>query len=222
MFRYGFEVEGFAVGIAITNLGQIHIPPLGWATDGFPGLLEARSTKGKTLEDAYFETLHAIYGMSNRDNLKADFATYWEHKFSGPQMAELRRSRRFDPKDQLDIKSIYGKEPRALNGKTLASCQINISNLVSAEYSTDRVVDGKIEKQVKVPEQHGMLDISGIVRRLDTAFAREIKSSNRQPGFYAIKDTYRLEYRSLPNFVFPIDIPSARVFLAKIKKAVEG
>jgi hypothetical protein len=216
MFRYGFELEGFALGTGT----EIVIPPIGWPTDGFPGLVEIRTTGPNLLEDAYFGILKGLYGI--RDNICNLSIIHHEHKFSGKQVAEMRRTRRFDAKDQLDIRCIYNKEPRALNGRTLASFQINISNLINEEYKTNRVVDGKIEEQIRTPEKYGMLDVPNIVRRLDEAFKDDIKRSNRQPGFYAIKDTYRLEYRSLPNFVFPANFMEARPFLEKIRKAVEG
>lgn len=216
MFRYGFELEGFA-----TLNGEITIPPSHWPVDGFPGLVEIRTVGPNHLEDAYFKILQGIYNTQQYQNHIANFGIT-EYKYSGKQIAEMRKTRRFEAKDQLDIRCIYNKDPRALNGKTLASFQINISNLVNEEYKTQRVVDGKIEDQIKVPEKYGMLDVPNIVRRLDETFKDVIKNSNRQPGFYAIKDTYRLEYRSLPNSVFPTDFTAARPFLEKIRKAVEG
>lgn len=44
-------------------------------------------------------------------------------------------------------------------------------------------------------------DYITIFKKLDEAFAEEIKEAKRLPGFYEIKSDGRIEYRSLPSNV---------------------
>lgn len=209
MFHYGFELEGF------TRVNyEITIPSKELPVDGFPGLVEARTSGGKPLLDALgslSSEIIRIHGMAY-----VDFGTH-EYKFTGAQLAELRRTRTFD-KEQLDVRSIYGKEPRALNGKTLASFQINVSDL----YDEPRQVKVKDKVVATIPARYDQLDIHRIVKNLDETFKLEIRDSKRQPGMYAIKENRRLEYRSLPNFVFPNTLTEISKLAERIKKAVEG
>ena len=206
MYLYGFELEGFARD----SKDQVTIPPRKWPCDGFPGLLEIRTSGGKPLRKAYGSLLAELFSLSIKD-YTPDFQTF-EHKFSGKEIAVLRKDRDFD-KDRMDIQNVYNKNPRELNGRTLASFQINISY---------RLSDERKEKDVHIPARYGVLDVARIVRNLDTEFSKEIKDSKRQPGFYCLKDNIRLEYRSLPNFVFESDPYSIMGLLNRIEKAVEG
>lgn len=208
MIRYGFELEGFAT---LANVPVI--PPKEWPVDGFPGLVEIRTTGGKGLHSAYAQILEGIIGL-RQNSYSVDFRTC-EWKFSGKEIAEMRRTRDFR-KDYLDVKNIYGKEPRNLNGKTLASFQINISNVFSDEHT--RIVGSE---RVTYPTRYRQLDVYRIVKRLDQEFSSEIRQSKRQPGMYALKDECRLEYRSLPNFIAELDMRFIPLFLERIKSAVE-
>lgn len=215
MFNYGFELEGF-----IRNKeGNITLPPKDFPVDGFPGLVEIRTTGGNDLEKAYADTLKGLLNLTGRLSDKTLDITTSEHKFSGGEISLLRKDRVF-AKEPLNVQNLYGKEPRNLSGRTLASFQINVSYTRSHEYTTESVVEGKIKKFTK-PVEYGQLDVGGIVRRLDKTFSEEIKLSKRQPGMYAIKDGFRLEYRSLPNSVFATSLIEASVLLKKIKEAVE-
>lgn len=210
-YHYGFELEGFAIDM---KTGDISLPPADWPTDGFPGLLELRSSGGKRAENAYYELLKEYMWLSRKTHLPT--FRICEHKFNGKEIAQLRRTAVFH-KEMIDIRNVYGKEPRSLNGRTLAAFQINVSHLASQTHDT--VVDGKI---VSGKKHYGIFDITGVVKRLDEVFKHEIKEAKRQPGMYAIKDDCRLEYRSLPNFVFEDDVLQASLLIDKIKKAVEG
>lgn len=200
MFRYGFELEGF---YTTKELGTT-LPPLGWPTDGFPGLIEVRTVGANTLEDAYLKLLIEYF--------KYNFDTQiYEHTFS-PEEKVLLRKRRYE-KDILDLGNIYGKKPRALGNRTLASFQINISNQIRpSRYD---------EKGVFHTAEYGLFDYLPIIRRLDWDFRYEIKEAKRQPGFYAIKDGVRVEYRSLPNTVFTKGNDILK-FIERIRKCVEG
>ena len=196
MFKFGFELEGFYI-----KDGVVDLPPRNYPTDGFPGLCEVRTSGGKPLDEAYFELLR-LYA-------KTPFSVQQhEHVFTPAQKRAIRA--RLNSKDAVEISNIYGKEPRALGNRTLASLQINISYMLSSEYRDDR--------GVLHPAQYGLFDFRPIIERLDKEFAEEIKTSGRQPGFYAVKDSVRVEYRSLPNTVVDMQITTAQLFIERIRK----
>lgn len=196
-FQFGFELEGF-----FEIDGGVEIPPKDYPTDGFPGLVEFRSSGRKSINDAFAELV-----CLNLRHPGINFKLH-EHVFTPKQRAELRR--RHEQKTAWDIQNIYGRYPRPLGNRTIASLQINISNLLRASY-TDK--DGKFYS-----DNFGLFDIPKIIRALDEEFAEEIKEARRQPGEYAIKENLRLEYRSLPNFVFSFTNPDkARRFLNRIE-----
>jgi hypothetical protein len=218
MFQYGFELEGFFIDKK--DESKIIPTPKGFRVDlldGFPGLCELRTKGGDTLEGAAAQMYAAELRMNH------EYVTFFkhEHKFSGEDMSYLRKNFSFE-KEQLEVLNVYGKKPRALNGRTLASFQINISNLLSAEQKHTYVNKDGQERSYTTPAAYGLLDVAGIVRRLDKEFAGDIKLSGRQFGMYAIKDNYRLEYRSLPNSTWSFNRGCVRIVLNKIKKAVEG
>jgi hypothetical protein len=206
MLRYGFELEGF-----LERDNQVVIPNKHFPVDGFPGLVELRNVGGASLEESYSKILTQYLSLP-KDHGTVNFARP-EHVFSGKDMQALRAHSVFQ-KDLLQIKNIYGKSPRRLGNKTLAALQINFSNQINSEW-----VD---EKGNRRPASYGLLDVYHIVSRLDKEFENEIRSTKRQPGMYAIKDYFRLEYRSLPNSVFKFSIHDAETLLNRIKSAVEG
>ena len=210
--KFGFEVEGFLV-----KNNTIVVPPQHFPKDGFPGLIEIRTEGGGDLFDQFFN----LYSILMKEDLKVnnhqeytyDFTTY-QHRFSASDISYMRRTSDFF-KSRVDVQSLYGKEPRSKNGVTLASFQINISNQIQESYWTVSK-DGKTVS--KEPDKYGPVDIPKIVRALDIEFKNEIKDSGRQPGIYAIKENKRLEYRSLPNFVWEDEHLISR--LAKVFKEI--
>lgn len=206
MLRYGFELEGF-----LEKDNQVVIPHRDFPVDGFPGLVELRNVGGASLEDSYSKILAAYLALPKIHGT-VNFARP-EHVFTGKDMQTLRAHSVFD-KRLLSIKNIYGRSPRRLGNKTMAALQINVSEQVAPER-----ID---EKGYRHAPRYGLLDVYGIVSRLDKEFEKEIRESKRQPGMYAIKDYYRLEYRSLPNSVFKFSIDEAEVVLNRISNAVEG
>lgn len=204
MYRYGFELEGF---YRSPETGLITVPPVMYPTDGFPGLVEFRTDGHAILEDAFGKLLLKMCMTGY-----ADFTcTEAYHTFT-PQEKRLIRKRPNFQKPEADIQNIYDKNPKALGNKTIASLQINISNLVSASYTDkDRVFH---------PDQFTLLDVPRIVKALDTSFKDEIKEAGRQRGEYCIKGE-RLEYRSLPNTVMPSTFENIKDFLGRIKNAIE-
>ena len=136
----------------------------------------------------------------------------YEATFTPDEKRELRK-RIGAPKSPADIRNLYGKKPRPLGNKTIASFQINISNLIRPAYTS--------KESGHYPDQFSLLDVPRIVKALDDTFAFHIKASNRQPGEYCIKGD-RLEYRSLPNTACPLVLDHVPSFLNKIRKAVEN
>lgn len=201
MFRYGFELEGFYIG---PFADEVLPPPEHYPADGFPGLVELRTKGGQSLEEAWAEIIKLSI-----DTPGVDF-TRNVGKFSRDSHSVLRRRMHF--KTQETIGNLYGKKPRLLGNKTIASCQLNISNLLQKDY---------VDKEGKYHlAQYGVLDVPKIVGALDYEFKCEIRASGRQPGEYAVKNDMRLEYRSLPNYVFPMDAHQAGSFLTRIRNAV--
>lgn len=202
MLVFGFELEGFYT----LDGNKVTLPPLSYPTDGFPGLVELRTNGGHALDECYAEIMRLRLATPNVDFSKPS------HVFSREERGAIRR--RHSEKTAWDIRNLYGKAPRLLGNKTIASLQISVSNLLSKEY---RCKDG-----VLYPAVYGLFDIPHIVRNLDREFKTEIKLSGRQPGEYAIKMDRRLEYRSLPNSAFPINPDYAPAFLERIRSAVEA
>lgn len=213
MYRYGFELEGFCI-----EQGNIVLPPVGYPVDGFPGLVELRTVGGASLEEAFTGIVKELVGRINNALV---FFNVNVGTFSPDQKRELRK-RQGAVKSPADIRNIYGKKPKALSNKTIASLQINISDLRVKGW-TQNVPHKGDETYTKIihSDIYGQLDVPRIVTALDKAFEKEIKDSGRQPGEYCIKGD-RLEYRSLPNFCFPGTYQEAKPFLDKIKKAVEN
>lgn len=192
MLLYGLEVERF-----VSRNGVVVIPPADHRVpvDGFAAMVEFRSTPEPDL--------YACYGQikSQEQKLFDNFGLVCENslhavRFTAKQVAEARRNQYAPAKDRITVvKNLYNKEPRlSPNGTALASVQINVSNRLSSSYTTP---EGKL-----VPERFGLLDVQGIVSALDEEFDQEIKLSKRQRGMYALKDSVRLEYRSLPTSSF--------------------
>jgi len=212
MYHYGFELEGWAKD---NNTFNIILPPDYWPKDGFPGLVELRTSGGNFIEIQYNDIVSQYPRLFNNPKTIPDFHTF-EHTFSPAEKAEMRRKYRI-VKDKVDIRNIYNKNPKALGNRTLASLQINISNIIENE----RTIAGK-DGPIKLGPRYGLLDTHRIVKRLDEEFKEEIENSKRQPGFYALKEHHRLEYRSLPNSVFTFVHMNMHKVIDRIKNAVEG
>lgn len=206
-YMYGFELEGF-----FFKEGNLSVPENGLPVDGFPGLVELRTQGGDKLSKAYwniFEEYIKHPGLTCRC-FNTPFAT-----FTPEQKRQIRKHRGYH-KPEADIQNIYGKKPKALGNKTIASLQVNISNLVSERRNT--VDKGEIRTDY---EKYGLLDVGRIVKALDKEFEKDIRESGRQPGEYCIKQD-RLEYRSLPNRSFEFSLDGSKRFLDRIRIAVEG
>lgn len=190
-FKFGFELEGFFTN----SSGDVCVPPKEYPTDDFPGLCEVSSTGGKSLEGAYFQVLN--------EYRKYPFSLMNDHKFSRADKDKIRA--RHSEKGGVNISNIYGKNQKLLGNNTQASFQINISKPMFT---------------VNGVEYYGLFDFVPIVRALDEEFKSEIKDSGRLPGFYSVKDSKRLEYRSLPNSLFETDLLAITLLLLRIERCL--
>lgn len=198
MLKFGLELEAFFKSIP-------QLPPKGADVDGFPGLLEIRSEPNTDLYSCVGEVLGKMLKFEDKYGEGTFNHSISRWKFERSQLLELRR--RSAIKEMVDIQNLYDKKPKHLNGVTIASLQLNISNEIRQAYIDD--------KGIHHAAIYNLVDIGKIVKALDKEFAKEIKDSGRQQGEYAIKDGIRLEYRSLPSSCFLED------FAKRVLKALE-
>lgn len=196
MFHFGFELEGFEQD----SSGKINLPSKDRTTDGFPGLIEIRTKGGAGLQEAYFDLLRQ-YVMNPFDTVTN------RHKFTLEELRTLRKTGWH--KEALTLSNLYNKAQKDLKGTTIASLQLNFSCVDHLSY-VDR--DGKT-----VPTKYKLFDFVPIIRELDSLFHQEIVGAGRQIGWYAVKDGYRVEYRSLPNSVFTTNDVMIKNLLGHIK-----
>ena len=204
-YRFGIELEGFQVD----PNGLVVIPDKKLPTDGFQGLVEFRTFGALSLEDSAWD----IFRLVTENQFNVDF-TLHEHRFSAKEKAKCYENPTL--KGGHRVRNIYGRAPKDLKGKTIASCQINISKLISKSHI--EYIGGA---PIKFEDTFGLLDVYSIVKALDKEFFEEIQTSRRQAGMYSVKDNVRLEYRSLPNFVFPTKDKDIRQFVDRINSALE-
>ena len=182
-FKFGFEVEGFFVN----NEDVITLPPERYNHDDFPGLAEARTVGGDEIDVQYYMMLMEMDKLTG-----VDFSLH-QHTFTPREKASIR-ARHYE-KGGVSINNVYGKAPKSLGNKTIASFQINFSDL-SEDLNLSLSNNSQFRRKL-----FRIFDFVEIIRNLDEEFRAEITDSGRQPGFYSVKDGVRVEYRSLPNFV---------------------
>ena len=197
MFNFGFELEGWEVELE----DKIILPKETRTTDAFPGLIEIRTHQGQTLKNAYFDLLKRF------SDDPFNTSTH-KHTFTPDQKRILRKKQ--TNKSPCEINNIYSKTPKALNNSTIASLQINFSKLKDHSYHDK---EGKYHETT-----YSLFDFIPIIKNLDNMFLDEILKSNRQPGWYSIKDSCRVEYRSLPCSVFETNLSNIRNLLNKINQ----
>lgn len=105
-------------------------------------------------------------------------------------------------KGAIRWQNIYGiRLPSNRRGTMTAAIHVSFTNPTITERN------GTVNK---------MFDFVTLFRGLDIAFAEEIKTAGRKPGFYEIKDDGRIEYRSLPaNVPFETLIKKLTLVLSK-------
>lgn len=185
---FGFELEGFLRGannelvVPNTTKGAARLP-----VDSFPGLVELRTEGGKTLSAAVGELLY----LKSSPMFDSVSFTGFEETFSAQQLIKIR-SLSAGSKEPANYSNIYGKQPRLVGNRTLASFQISFSS-VAAEARAD------LANGVHYPTRYRLFDFRPYIEALDKAYAEEIREAGRTPGWYSVKGN-RVEYRSLPNF----------------------
>ena len=152
MFKYGFELEGYYRNAA----NEIVIPPNTYPTDSFPGLVELRTNGGENLWD---QGMYCLQKYIRGFMKNVDFSTHC-YRFPRSMLVSIRE--RSQGKQPLTICNLYGKHPRDLKGLSIASFQINISNLIRAAYITK---EGTI-----IPANYALLNIPNIIRNFDETF----------------------------------------------------
>lgn len=200
MKLFGLELELF-YGARTGTTPSIRVPPHrgDMPVDGFAGLVEIRSRVSADPYECYGDVLQKIQKIE--DMFYCDLILAPQHKFCAEELQRIRGNEFAPTKDrQVFINNLYGKKTRLLPaGVALASLQINFS---------DQLAPSTRDKEgIERPARYGLLDIPYIVRKLDENYRTAIAATKRQEGFYAVKDGYRLEYRSAPNIVFDKYLP---------------
>lgn len=189
MYIFGLELETFLMN----EKDEIIVPdPKIHPTDSFIGLLEFRSKPNSNIFTCFGEIESQIQEFIYKHKYSCP-CLISNHTFTPTQKQLIRKRTEIHNKSYLDAQNIYNLKPKTLNNKTIASLQINISNEISPQYT---------HKEILIPAVYGLLNINKIISSLDTRFKDDIKTAGRQPGWYAIKDQIRLEYRSLPNDIY--------------------
>ena len=205
MYYFGIELEGFYL-----RDGVVSIPPKTLPLDGFPGIVELRTTGPNTLEDSCWGIFREKTEMKSHSEVSFGLN---QHKFTPQERSKILS--RVEIKGGTPVMNIYGKAPRDLRGVTTTSCQINIS-MMTKGYTTTSAKG----ESLTVTDSYKMFDFPTVIKELDRIFGDEISESKRQPGCYAIKDFgQRVEYRSLPSSAFPLYASGIPEFIQKIRSA---
>ena len=152
-------------------------------------LAEARGSAENGIRDAVFSLKADIYRL--QQEAKKLSLTLIKEPLLDVRREEIIKSRRAFSKGVISYQNMYGYGEHRNKNKKTAGIHISFTSPKSV-YG----VDGKL-----VSVENVMFDFIQIVRKLDAAFAAEIKSAGRFPGFYELKGDGRIEYRSLPNNV---------------------
>lgn len=209
--KYGIEYEFFVFNdknepvpayLATSNL------------DGNPVIGELRTKIHDSIVDCIFELKKLIYLERSLLKLK-NFSIHDQHfiKVSDEFLKKLRKDKTYvntkelEVLEELSISS--GKTGKMLpRGTYKASLQINFSeNKVFNFFEYEKVIvedKYKYAKSITAKMHSEVFDYVSILKKLDKAFAEEIKSTQRVSGVYAIKSGElgnRVEYRSLPNTI---------------------
>ena len=183
MLKIGLEKEFFLLGAE----GKPVVTPEELPHDDCGLLVEARGQPFYSPEEAVYSLHAAVYkldkmavakGLTITDTpiMKIDRNTRLvaNHKFA---------------KGLLQYENIYRfKDHRQNWGEKTAGVHISFTNERDMGRNEDKV---PIRANI-------MFDWLQIFKKLDEAFATEIKTSKRNPGFYELKSDGRIEYRSLP------------------------
>ena len=182
--RYGLEQEFF-----VYDDQQNLVGPLlhDFTPDECGFLAEARGRPQNSICEAVFSLKADVFRlqqMATKHKMVLDSSpcTIVPHSI-------LLACRRKFVKGTLDYQNLYGYQEHRKTNKKTAGIHISFTE-------EQAIFDGNHKLITTI---NRMFDWVQIFRKLDKAFAVEIKAASRYPGFYEIKSDGRIEYRSLPT-----------------------
>jgi hypothetical protein len=184
--KYGLELEWFLQAKDSDNLIMIDKSVFPYDESGF--LVEARGQPANSIRDAVFLLKAEMYSLEKLAETSG-YKLILE-PLGKLSKEELRKIRRQFVKGIESFENLYGYTSHANGSLLTAGLHISFTN--------QRIAQEKNKTSTTVNE---LFDFSKLFRKLDSAFADEIKIAKRRPGFYEIKADKRIEYRSLPNNV---------------------
>jgi hypothetical protein len=167
---------------------------LGLPCDECGWLVEARGEPHNSIIEAIFSLKAAIYRIELsvaliNANQSADSLPYVltdEPLMKVDRATKLKCARHFG-KGIITYQNLYGHESHR-NALTESTAGVHVSFTESHTVRHDNR-EYKYNRNFDWPQ---------IFTKLDKAFAEEIKTTKRRPGFYELKSDGRVEYRSLP------------------------
>lgn len=188
MLTFGFEKEYF-----VKNRKEYVICPKEIPMDECGFLAEARG-------DTHTDVVKAAYLLLAEEYKLAALAQKHGVVLKDISTAELPLQL------QRDALRQFGKPTYSVSRGNIYGIDYPVDDKViraglHIHFSNDKTFDHKDG----VFKYKGVLNIPKLIQLLDKEFEKEIKDSNRLPGFYEMKP-YGFEYRSLPNSVNVLDV----------------
>ena len=188
--KYGLEHEFF---VRDNKTNELIGPLAGQFTPDECGFLaEARGRPCDTIREAVFSLRADTYRLI-KEAEKGGVTLIEEPLMEVPRPLILACRKKFG-KGTLSYENLYGHQEHHAKGRKTAGIHISFT---SEKEIYHRYHDGREYRSTI----NGIFDFVQIFRKLDKAFAEEIKKAKRRPGFYELKSDGRIEYRSLPNNV---------------------
>ena len=155
-------------------------------------LVEARGEPHALIIDAVFSLKASVYKIERQladlnKNVVLPYSLSDSPVLKVDRATRLKCSRHF-VKGLTKYQNLYSYESHR-NSLAEATAGIHVSFTCEESF---HVKDGEYKKY------NANFDWAQIFIKLDKAFAEEIKTSKRRPGFYELKPDGRIEYRSLP------------------------
>lgn len=186
--KFGLEKEFFVMPNGTEN--QPILVPNGIPKDECGYLAEARGLPFHSIEEAVFSVMAETYRIETKledmDLIADDIPLL---KVPRELLIEAQRH---NVKGLISYNNYYGhKHHKNKHNEAIAAVHISITK----------------PRTVSTNQPYGMMEINecfdyiSIFKKLDEAFAEEIKEAKRLPGFYEVKSDGRIEYRSLPSNV---------------------
>lgn len=191
MKTIGFECEFFSTD----EKGNVVMVPTSIPHDDCGYQFEARSMP--------FEDVYEAVGSLRTDIRRIFRAVEEYNKTHSPNIFVSHDNIKKIPRDvTMQVRRVFSKGVHSFENlygftdhkqrRTEAQAGLHISFKVTRDFSYE---NGRILKETPI------WDFVSTFRKLDAAFADEIKKAKRNPGFYELKPDGRIEYRSLPNNV---------------------